>query len=685
MSRWLVSSISPKATARVLRQLDGDSEALLTGEEGSDEADDCIYGPFGVFKIRPQTGNEEPSVAWSTDSTSTAESPPAGRKLEPVILAQVVYNEPIVVNIVGDEQAQQLCYLPAWSSDILDVVPDHEKDHRPGNIQLPSSEGNEVNSPITDYFSTTLPQIATELSGTILEPSWESAPQTTAVFELEPPPPHDDSTLYSLGFPQAVPNFMNAHQNPILMQAVPLLKHYGTTVVATMTPFRHTNTPWHVMFLAQLKICLATLTLREALDDVSQTTFYGSLAASALSLGLITQSPIWLSHANTFQRRASAHARAVLARAPYDDMDARGYRDALMALLTMSQVYIFHGQRDQAEGFLLETEKLVRMRGLPARKSRKIRLLHHCYVYMRLFHESTFLIGVTGETESAHRRQVRRAVEWSGESASSTDNLTFRLLQWNDLPREMAVIKDQFEGENDLHIAKPGLYPPTMYPEIFGIPESFMFLLSQVIRLGNEKDIAQQEKQRRADQSYEPQTCRQVGDFTIRAKAMERGIEQLRGQIRPEMSSGTDNNNNNDPYVLPSLLEGLQHALSIYFYRRIYDVSSSLIQPQVLAVRDWLFANDQANPDFLYGCFGLVWPAFIAACEADGEQVRESFRRWLKGAASRSGLACFTQYLGIVERVWHVRSGWGGENISWLDIVRGDTAENTAQMLFTSI
>lgn len=515
---------------------------------------------------------------------------------------------------------------------------------------------------------------------------------------------------------------MNAHQNPLLMQAIPLLKHYGTTVIASMTPFRHTNTPWHVMFLAQLKTCLATFTLHEALDDAGQTTFYGSLAASALSLGLMTQSPVWLSHVNPYQRQASAHARAVLGRAPYTDMDPAEYRDALMALLTMAQVSIFLGRRDQAEGYLLETERLVRVRGLPARrKSRKIRLLHHCYVYMRLFHESTFLVA-GGDDESAHRRQVRRAVEWSGGSASSTDNLSFRLLQWDDLQREMNNMKGQIEGENDLHIAKPGIFPPTMYPEIFGLPEIFMCLLSQVIRLGNEKDVAQkqeqeqQQQQRRTGNSSgengcEPQansslpTTAFLGDFTKRAKAIERGIEQLQEQTRPAFFSiqqqqhpqrgeANNNNNNNDPLVLPSLLEGMQTALSIYFYRRIYDVSSSLLQPKVLAVRDWLYAYDQANPDFLYGSFGLVWPAFIAACEADGRQVRESFRQWFRGAAGRSGLACFTENLEVVEKVWQMRSTGGGKealgqqvDITWLDVVRGcgQAAPNTAQTLFMGV
>lgn len=728
MSSWLVSSIAPTPTASVLQQLDDDGEAMLTSNDASDSAGttECSRGPFTVFKAKSQ----EPTGRQSALPTNQSSLPAP----EPVDEDEVVpYDDSSLMGIVDtDEQAHQQQQPPLWDllacsqNTMLDPFAEYDEQGS-ATIQTSSFEGNEQSgSPPIDYPSTLLPQQPLDLLfesifrqsppaedvdieqpryshassrlQNFLEDSWEAAPTG---LEYDPVVSQPPSFL-----PTAMPTFMNAHQNPLLMQAIPLLKHYGTTVIASMTPFRHTNTPWHVLFLAQLKTCLATLTLHEALDDASQTTFYGSLAASALSLGLMTQSSIWLSHVHAYQRQARAHARAVLARAPYTAMDPSEYRDALMALLTMSQVSIILGRRDEAEGFLLETERLVRVKGLPARrKSRKIRLLHHCYVYMRLFHESTFLVGVAGSGESAHRRQVRRAVEeWSGGGAarSSTDNLSFRLLQWDDLQREMNNVKGQIEGENDLHIAKPGLFPPTMYPEIFGLPEIFMCLLSQVIRLGNEKDVAQEQRNSIGGNGCEPQasslpaTTACLGDFTRRAKAIEKGIEQIREQTRlgffamqqqqQYQRMEVSNNHNNDPHVLPSLLDGMQSALSIYFYRRIYDLSTSLLQPKVLAVRDWLYSHDQANPDFLYGSFGLVWPAFIASCEADGPQVRESFRQWFRGAARRSGLACFGENLSMVEKVWQMRSTSGGkeghENATWLDVVRGQAAQHTAQTWF---
>lgn len=471
----------------------------------------------------------------------------------------------------------------------------------------------------------------------------------------------DDLYSQSIGVPTVFPDFMEAHDNSLLAEAVPLLKHYTTTVIASMSPFRHSNTPWHVLFLAQLKTCLATLVLREVLDETQLTTFYGSLAVSALSLGTISQSSMWNQNALQYRRQACRNAFALLTKprtSPNGSMSADEYESMLIALLTMAQMSIFLGDRVQTEGFLLEVEKLVRLRGLTKKKSRKIRLLHHCYVYMRLFHESTCI--ASGMVESNHRRLVRQAVESSGVTGS-TDNLSFRLLQWNDLVFEMTVMKDQEEGENDLHIARPGLFPTTMYPEIFGLPESVLFLLSQTIRLGNEKDLAER------DNPTGPTSLR---DFTRRAKAIERGINELQSR------SGSLIPDTNKRLILPTILDGLQSALAIYFYRRIYNLHSKMLQPQVTAVRDWLDSYDQANPDVLQGSFGLVWPAFVAACEADGRHLRHSFRQWFCKAARRTGLVCITENLRVIEKVWEARSGCEGSDssVNWLDVLRGDSS-----------
>ena len=453
------------------------------------------------------------------------------------------------------------------------------------------------------------------------------------------------------GIPPHLSMVSNVQQAQLLVHAVPLISHYGISVITAMSPHKHDHTPWHILFVPQLKDCLATLTLGDHLDEGSLTMFYGALAVSAMSLGVIHQSTTWHDLADAYRRQGSLHAHSMVLDL-YADAKTAQYKKPLMALLTMAQVSYFSGESAQTESFLLEAERLVRLRGLARKKSRQVRLLHHCYAYMRLFHES--MIVIPAAIESSHRREVRAAVEWSSVASHNIDSLSFRLMEWEDLQEAMMAIKDQFLRENDLHIGIPGLHVTSMYPEIFGIPEDYLFLLSQVIRLGNEKDLA--------ENAAASGNALELTEFLKRAKAIEKGINKLCPRPLP--------NHSPNPLVLPNILDGMKCALLIYFYRRIYDVNPSSLQANVVAVRDWLLSHDQANPDFLYGSFGLIWPAFIAACEAVGPVLQASFSQWFRSAERRSGMVSFRGMLSTAERVWQCRNNPDTEDVTWLDIVR---------------
>ncbi|KAM0185379.1 hypothetical protein ACHAPI_012216 [Fusarium lateritium] len=427
-------------------------------------------------------------------------------------------------------------------------------------------------------------------------------------------------------------------ENDVPRDAVLLMKHYATTILRGMTPYRHSKTPWHILFLPYVKGCLAALTLGEDMDQASLCAFYGTLSISASSMGGIHNSVKWLEQGNTYKQKACLHFRIMLNMA-YDIPKKAKYKSILMALLTMVQLSILTGDKDEAEYYFLETEKFIRLRGLNRRKSRKVRLLHHCYAFERLSHESTF-------TESRlnvdHRNQVRQAIEASGAGAHSRDSLSFRLTSWSNLDQEMFKVKGQTEGENDLHLQHPGIWSATLYPEIFGVPELHLFMLSLVIRLAREKD-----------------QCEALGsglslrEFMIRAKAVERWIKQLpvvrqaiwmtETPVDPEQQQSID--------LLANLAETMQHALAVYFYRRIYDLDPGMLEKHVIGVRDRLLDFDVLDAGMGYGSLRLIWPAFIAACEANDIDLRAFFSKWFEDSAKRSGLRIFTETKERINRI----------------------------------
>ncbi|KAJ0354642.1 hypothetical protein KNSL1_001385 [Colletotrichum chrysophilum] len=408
------------------------------------------------------------------------------------------------------------------------------------------------------------------------------------------------------------------------------------------TPFRHSKTPWHILFIPYVKSCLAALTLGEDMDHASLTAFYGTLAISASSLGGISNSRKWSEQAKSYKQRARQHVRLMLQTA-YNVPKTAKYKSILIAILTMVQISSVSGNRDQAECYLLEAEKFIRVKGLNRKKSRKVRLLHHCYAFERLLHESTF----PGSIQSEHRKHVRKAIEASNASSYSLDSLSFRLTEWVNLDQEMQRIKDQDVGENDLHLQIPGIWTATLYPEIFGIPEIHVFLLSLVIRLGRAKD----------DEMFSDATG--LKEFMSRAKSVEKCIHQLKRKPSHVVADGliTDPELQHCQQLLDNLAQAMQLALAIYFYRKVYDVEADMLQDKVIGVRDCLLRFEATESEMGYGSARLVWPAFIAASEAEDPEVRMSFSQWFKDWARRSGLQIFSDSLADIERRWEGKRG----------------------------
>ncbi|KAJ5240226.1 hypothetical protein N7468_004845 [Penicillium chermesinum] len=395
-------------------------------------------------------------------------------------------------------------------------------------------------------------------------------------------------------------------------------------------------------------------TLGDVLNHASLGVFYGTLAISALSLGGVSKSDDWLSQARLYFQEAECHAKHMLLTA-YDIPKPAKYKSMLMAILTMVQVSTFSGDRDQAEEYFLEAEKLIRLKGLRRRKSRKVRLLHHCYAFERMFHESIFINGAN----SSHRLNIRRAIESSGLAPCSVDGLSFRLSKWQNLQQEMMRVRDQEEGENDLHLERPGLCFATLYPEIFGIPEPWVQLLSLIIRLGTEKDTAEHE----SDSSLD------LKDFISRAKALEDCINRL--QKPKEMTVCLDTHQSFvDRDILDHMLEAMRNALAIYFYRRIYDLNASMLQDKVSTIRDCLLQCEYADSSVVHGSAGFIWPAFIAACEAEDSKVQASFSTWFELSARRSGLSCFDQTLSSIQQIWDEKQRGNGSSMTWLDLMK---------------
>lgn len=280
---------------------------------------------------------------------------------------------------------------------------------------------------------------------------------------------------------------------------------------------------------------------------------------------------------------------------------------------------------------------------------------------MRLFHESLTFTSTSGE----QRWQIQRLVTATDHRVACQDNPSFRLTAWDDLDQKLREVKTREMGENDLHLARPGLWTATLYPEIWGIPETWMILLSQTIRLGNEKDLAGHQN------DVNSLTLR---EFSHRSKALERCIldwnEFSDRTSDAEPRESQDETASIEKWHFDSALKALHHALIIYFYRRVHDLDSSLLQTHVVQVMDNLRAFQQHIQLGNRYASVLIWPAFIAACEATSKELQISFLRWFETSAQHNGQKRSRRIQTFVNSLWSKQNQPGNCSLTWLNLLK---------------
>lgn len=223
----------------------------------------------------------------------------------------------------------------------------------------------------------------------------------------------------------------------------------------------------------------------------------------------------------------------------------------------------------------------------------------------------------------------------------------------------MATEKDPNIAQRDLHLAIPGRWSLTLFPKMYGVTENFLMLLSQVIRLANERDISM---------TGDRIEALDLKEFWIRAKVLEKGIHLLVSPFRTDDilvdSFGGENQFDS------ARAQAMYTALLIYFYRRIYDLDVALLQKEVGAVKDSLIRAQEAADRHYGSTATLIWPAFIAACEAVGPELELFFSSWFNSCYTTTGLRDVSLAKQVFEMIWTRRRDTGLDGYSWPEILR---------------
>lgn len=238
-----------------------------------------------------------------------------------------------------------------------------------------------------------------------------------------------------------------------------------------------------------------------------------------------------------------------------------------------------------------------------------------------------------------------------------------------------ALVKSHELGLTDIHLESQGRWSQTLFPAIYGIPESLMTLLSQTVSISNVKSFLESQALRNpkthvALSHHIKSLEKTIWSFSLDQEMLEKNL------ARGNSDSDADEELL-DHHLAQSMTRAMHQALILYFYRRVHNVSAYLLRDTVHRSLEHLencvdeLVSDQ---DF---AFTLAWPAFITACEAVSQDDQEISLRILQ-KLDKQGFSFTPRPLkDIVTKVWDRRQETCDMTISWMTIMSGKLPEKT--------
>ncbi|KAF4775160.1 C6 transcription factor [Colletotrichum scovillei] len=603
MSSQLTNSLGSRAAGKVLAEIDTASKTSET-----EKAFSISKGPFGAFKS--VKCREVPSIQLSPSPTLPK------------------HDDSLLVDPEHDGfQSQsdlQEAFGMNWSLDELDG----SFQSFLGCLDLLPAQDDSITA--SDPFSASMPDLQSDFTVDILPMSWPEhvedtdcgedgdiiVPATNSVeTDNKSATSHADAAAIVAISPASSCLGAFTSLSKVPEQAQALLRYYKNHVGSTKTCGRgNFKSAWQLLFLPCAFETFAELSVLNEASQSRLAILCALLAHSAFQLNKTDLTPrypnYWQHLGNKHQERARMHFKNAV-KIEIHDSGLSGYKDLLMALIAMAMGSLCHGSRD-SRVFLLDAERLIRVKGLSGHNSEIVRVLHHTYTYMRVIAEATYPF-LDSESESDRTSLLGVEAVAPGSFKIREESLNTGL----DPNQE----KSETVGYADIHLESQGLWRETLHSNIHGIPESLMTLLAQTIQLSNEKDHL--ETRARSNPKL-------AGDLKTHVKTLEARIWtwSIESEIAVLSVAGKSQPIDNEGNLITqpstqSMVQAMHRALIIYFYRHIHDVSAMLLQTlihQALGYLESCLDSMVRGDDF---ALGIAWTVYVCARESISPELQE--------------------------------------------------------------
>ncbi|KAM3508109.1 hypothetical protein MY10362_001386 [Beauveria mimosiformis] len=426
-----------------------------------------------------------------------------------------------------------------------------------------------------------------------------------------------------------------------------LLRYFKSDVVSFSFAARHDASicPWQNIHLPAAEKTCTQLFRQSSTTPTGLSLLYSVLTSSCFHLASrdVASADRWIELGERYKQEARQHLEVAI-QEEILLLTRTNYEELLMALLSTTMLEILCAKYDEAEYLLLEAEYLIRTRGLPASpKSLQLRTLHHVYTHLRVLTESTcgcILRNICPQKpgsrsslvteESRHQLRSFRVADQSTES---------------DL--HMSVEKNAAAAHDDIHLEVLGDWQESLFPQLYGLPESLLGLLSQTIRLANEQELLQRDAN--VDVSM-------IATLTRRTKVLEHNILSWKMPCENSHSHNFQGPAESQPATnlggqfIPRLTTTFRHAVTLFYYRRVQKINGLMLQDVVQKVLESMSLEDGPHE-----AAQMLWPAFLASCEAIEQPLREGLGGWLRQMGNKTRIPTFKIVAELAEKVWILR------------------------------
>ncbi|KAL4792200.1 fungal-specific transcription factor domain-containing protein [Aspergillus venezuelensis] len=598
---------------------------------------DLVVGPFGVLDFAPDASK---AMQQQSAGKAALQPEPANAPCSPPPTAPhsgVPQEAQVELPTLVNDTPSHIDDFLHWS-DILGLSPEQPGFFQPSMLDFDMYLNPD---PVQEAFA-----------GATIPPAQENAAMIT--------PPQTANEMAS--------TFLDA---AALSDAPFLFRHFNESVVPQMVimPLGD-KSPWRILNLAAAMATYNDLTIlgSQKISQARLANLYGLLACSAVHISssnnLVGSADYWQQASQQMFEQGRDHMQRSLKYETRDPKRAK-YKDQLMAICCLIQYTVMSGNHQHSRSFMINAEYILRVRGLlKHRISQKSRLLHHVYTWLRLVGESTYVLHDYNPSSSfveALQCNFQRAGPNTNIDESNPPLDDFLRLEAHDADSDLNIneAKDAKTGLRDIHLQDSRCFCDTLYKQVYGIPETWLSLLSQTTRLANVMETFR------------------IAQTSTRNASLEAWETLHRRSVRLEnLVCSCDLVATRDPPKPHGhMLRAFDSALVIFFYRRIRRVHPAILAAHVDSVISSLSEFTEVLPPKERTGPGAAWPAFIAGCEALTTARRERILQWVDNAIATCGPAGFSGAREIMVGLWqkqdeHLKTNRGEPMPTWTTFIQ---------------